>query len=146
MPTYEYRCDACDHQFEQFRGFSEPHPDECPRCFEPYGDDYQFHQAYANNRPLALVRGNPTTFGQQAEINAKRAGKEQLAIMTEIAKPENRKKKTLKVPDGASIVDTKPAPTPWFRDGSVPGVPKLDKPLNLNKIPNVDKYIQTGNK
>jgi putative FmdB family regulatory protein len=35
MPIYEYRCDACGHQFERLvRPTSEPSPDtaDCPAC------------------------------------------------------------------------------------------------------------------
>ncbi len=32
MPTYEYACDSCGHQFEQFQSFSESALTECPQC------------------------------------------------------------------------------------------------------------------
>jgi putative FmdB family regulatory protein len=32
MPVYEYRCEACEEQFELMRKFSDPKLDECPRC------------------------------------------------------------------------------------------------------------------
>ena len=32
MPTYEYQCDACDHQFEEFQSFSEEPLKKCPKC------------------------------------------------------------------------------------------------------------------
>jgi putative FmdB family regulatory protein len=32
MPTYDYRCDNCDHQFEEFQSFSEPVLTKCPQC------------------------------------------------------------------------------------------------------------------
>src|SRR5450631_3213754 len=32
MPVYEYRCNACNIQFELRQKFSDPPADRCPRC------------------------------------------------------------------------------------------------------------------
>jgi putative FmdB family regulatory protein len=32
MPVYEYRCDACNIQFERRQKFSDPPADRCPKC------------------------------------------------------------------------------------------------------------------
>ena len=32
MPTYDYRCLACGHEFEQFQRMSEERLQECPEC------------------------------------------------------------------------------------------------------------------
>lgn len=32
MPTYDYKCLACDTQFEKFQGITAPAIDECPEC------------------------------------------------------------------------------------------------------------------
>ncbi len=32
MPTYEYACTECGHQFEAFQSFSEDALTECPEC------------------------------------------------------------------------------------------------------------------
>ena len=32
MPTYEYACSACGHEFEAFQSFSEDALTECPEC------------------------------------------------------------------------------------------------------------------
>jgi putative FmdB family regulatory protein len=32
MPTYEYRCDACEHNFDEFQSFSEAPLKKCPKC------------------------------------------------------------------------------------------------------------------
>lgn len=32
MPTYDYECDACNHQFELFQSISEPVKRKCPEC------------------------------------------------------------------------------------------------------------------
>lgn len=32
MPTYQYACTACDHEFEVFQSFTEDSLTECPEC------------------------------------------------------------------------------------------------------------------
>jgi putative FmdB family regulatory protein len=32
MPTYDYQCDACEHEFELFQSISEPVKRKCPEC------------------------------------------------------------------------------------------------------------------
>ena len=32
MPTYEYACNACGHEFEAFQSFSEAALSQCPEC------------------------------------------------------------------------------------------------------------------
>src|SRR4051812_8902342 len=32
MPTYDYECDACGHEFELFQSISEPVQKKCPQC------------------------------------------------------------------------------------------------------------------
>ena len=32
MPTYDYRCDACDHGFEEFQSMTEEPLKKCPEC------------------------------------------------------------------------------------------------------------------
>ncbi|MBC8523127.1 zinc ribbon domain-containing protein [PVC group bacterium] len=32
MPTYDYRCDACGHEFELFQQMSAPVKKKCPQC------------------------------------------------------------------------------------------------------------------
>jgi putative FmdB family regulatory protein len=35
MPTYEYHCDACEHNFDEFQSMSEPPLKKCPQCGKP---------------------------------------------------------------------------------------------------------------
>lgn len=32
MPTYDYQCNACDHEFELFQSISDPVKRKCPEC------------------------------------------------------------------------------------------------------------------
>jgi putative FmdB family regulatory protein len=35
MPTYEYHCDACEHNFDEFQSMSEAPLKKCPECGKP---------------------------------------------------------------------------------------------------------------
>jgi putative FmdB family regulatory protein len=35
MPTYDYECDACGHEFELFQSITEPVKRKCPECSKP---------------------------------------------------------------------------------------------------------------
>lgn len=35
MPTYDYECDACGHEFELFQGITEAVMRKCPECGKP---------------------------------------------------------------------------------------------------------------
>lgn len=35
MPTYDYECDACGHEFELFQSISDPVKRKCPECGKP---------------------------------------------------------------------------------------------------------------
>ena len=35
MPTYDYLCDACGHEFELFQSITEPLKRKCPECKKP---------------------------------------------------------------------------------------------------------------
>lgn len=35
MPTYEYKCKACSHQFEQFQSMKDAPLRKCPECGKP---------------------------------------------------------------------------------------------------------------
>jgi putative FmdB family regulatory protein len=32
MPTYQYKCPHCDHEFEEFQNITEAPIDKCPQC------------------------------------------------------------------------------------------------------------------
>jgi putative FmdB family regulatory protein len=32
MPTYEYRCEACSHEFEAFQSMKDARLTDCPKC------------------------------------------------------------------------------------------------------------------
>ncbi len=136
MPTFDFHCNTCEYDWEVWHGIHESHPDSCPECCRK-----TIRQVYG--APIVLAKGNPTTFGQQSELNERRLGKERVAKLKEkIRNPQ--KADTLKLPKGAKPFKGTDPKLPWWRDGSMKGLPKSEKPINLNKVKNVKKYIEQG--
>ena len=143
LPAYAYVCTACGHRHEDWRSIRSPQPIACPECGEPYGQGYR--QDFDACRVIGLVKGNPTTIGQLAEINSAKMGKEQLQLMAEADKAK-KIPFTGKLPEGAKVYEkTGNAPIPFWRDGSLGG-PVKEKPIDVSgKTPEqVQKYIHTG--
>jgi hypothetical protein len=113
---------------------SEPLPERCPNC--GIEDETVFHQVYSGEN-FVFCHQEPTTFGQQAEANAKRVGKEQMEKMAEEYKEANHKAKMQNLPAGAKpMKDKYKAEKPWWRD--------TDQPLDVSKIRDTKKYILEG--
>ena len=72
MPTYDYLCNECGCEFEQFHGFNEK-PSPCEDC------DSSNIQIVINQAPMGFVKGEPTTLGQLAESNTKNMGSYELS-------------------------------------------------------------------
>lgn len=138
MPNYQFACEKCGHGYTEFLFMYEDLPERCPECKAKPPD---FHQVYAGASPVGWVYGNPTTVGQQAEANAKRLGREQIQKIEEDYRNQSRTY-TGKLPEGAEVI-TDTGETPPWRDGSM-GLPKLDKPLNTKKLPDVKRYVESG--
>lgn len=140
MPFYCWTCDNCSYEAETYLDFSDELPKTCPEC----GADEAggFGQDYSRSNPVGIVYGfeNCKTFGQVSEYNHKRLGKELSQKMQEGARPRRSgmaKKLGLEQPELQ-------AETPWWRDGSVPGLKKMDRPLDLARVTDQDRYIRTG--
>jgi hypothetical protein len=57
-------------------------PTGCPNC-----ESGTLSQDFTEHRVIGLVKGSPTTVGQQAELNAARAGREQMEKMWRPTRP-----------------------------------------------------------
>jgi putative FmdB family regulatory protein len=126
MPTYEFECEKCGFNLEEFFMMYEPKPEICQKCG---AGKPTFHQVFSGSNPVCRTN-EPRTFGQQAEKNAKELGKEQLQKMAEQCVPAELKKRKVE--------------KPWWRDGSVEGCPEMDKPLDVTKIKDMKKYVEKG--
>ena len=139
MPCYQYHCSLCDSSFEDFRKVASKtykHPQTCPSCGKRKG----FSQVLG--LPIGIHGGEPTCVGQVAERNMKGVSQERHEQLLNAGRDDTW---TGVVPEGATVMPTKPkAPIPWWRNGQVAGLKKMEKPLDLSKIKDVTKYIETG--
>ena len=137
MPTYQFICESCGELEEFTQSIHDDLPTACPSCGE--AESSQFHQIY-DGENFVFCRGEPTTVGQQAEVNAKRVGKEQMAQMAEQYDVSSRKgRETMKLPKGAKrLKEGTKYKRPWWRD--------TDKPLDVTKIRDTKKFILEGKK
>jgi len=138
MPVYEYACEKCGHAHDEFQPIAAQPLTKCPRCGAKKGYGRKF------SVPNAIVRGveSARTFGQAAEENARRLGKAGMdaEVAADKARVSNYKGK---LPKGAEVNTTGTGATPPWRDGSM-GAGKLDKPLDVAKLKNPKRYIETG--
>ncbi len=65
MPTYEYACGSCDHEFEVFQTFAEKSLTECPECknglrkvFSAVGVVFKGAGFYKNDSTKKAVKKN----------------------------------------------------------------------------------------
>ena len=136
MPTYNFVCETCESQWELTQSINDQLPDTCPQCGGTE-EDGVFHQIYSGEN-FCFCRQEPTTVGQQAEINARRVGKEQIELMAEKSKPANHKGEfSRKFKGGTKTTERYKASRPWWR-------PHSDKPLDVKKLKDPTKYILTG--
>lgn len=136
MPTFEYRCKKCLEDTEQFYNtYNVKHPTKCKSC----GGKLE----RLCSLPVLSIKGQSrvNTVGQLAEQNSRKLGKEQIQLLEEerLARPEF----SGKLPEGATPVKRETAELPFWRNGE-DGAKKSDKPLDLAKVKDVQKYIKTG--
>jgi len=116
MPVYEYECKKCEHSFEINQSMEDKPKKKCPSCGK-----FQLYKILSE--PTIIVRQTPTTLGQLAAQNSKRAGK----IKTE--KREEQKQKS------------KPQ-EPWYTANASASRKEIQKMTREQKA----QYIKKGKK
>lgn len=122
MSLYDVKCEACGHtqvDFEQ--SITVGFPTKCPACRRK-----KLVRDYSRPCELVIQDGTPKTVGQAAERNQKAWGKELSDI------------KAQKI-IGEKEFARRTAPPPFWRKNS-------KKPLDLSKVKDATRYIQTGKK
>jgi putative FmdB family regulatory protein len=72
MPTYDFECEPCAYYTEIFQKVDDPSILECPVCGE-----HTLKKVFIS-APIGMVRGEPTTVGQQADRNTQKMGRYEL--------------------------------------------------------------------
>lgn len=125
----EYFCLTCEHRWEIETEFAKPPktPKKCPVCKKK-----TVGQQFTTFGVVNFLE-SARNFEHASDINKKRLGKEQLQLMEDADPIISKKKQRAKN-------------LPWWQDGSVEGLPRDEKPLDLSTIKDVKKYIETGEK
>ncbi len=132
MPTYEYRCEKCGHEFEEFQSITAKPIKKCPKCGKPavkrlisagvgiifrgsgfYETDYRSDQ-YKQAAKKESEAGKPETTATDAKADGKAGAK---SDATPDAKPDSKsgeKTESKTPPPTASTpaVEKKSAPAP----------------------------------
>lgn len=116
---YQYQCQNCNHDFDTVQSIHDEALTKCPKCKRKKLQRV-IHSPYIINHT-----GEVKTIYHQAERNTKKLGKYELQ-----AKEQEANKNYHNMPK---------TQTPWWREGT-------KKPIDLKKIKNTKKYIETGDK
>ena len=99
MPTYDYKCNACGHTFDELQTFSEPSLTKCPKCKK-------------NKLERLFGGGGAIIFkgGGFCETDYRRAGETAEKGEGDAAKTETKDTKA-ETPAAAASTDSAPAKT-----------------------------------
>ena len=139
MPTYEFSCQSCGHEHELVQSITLPLPERCPAC-----GSVAYGQVYTGGM-FCSCKQDPTTVGQQAEINERREGRTRMQELVGRKKEVREQKAKARA---EKLRKTGGTPIPLSGEDGIPfwraGLPDESKPLNLNRVKDTKKYIETG--
>jgi putative FmdB family regulatory protein len=145
MPLYAMLCRSCNHAFEAWCPIQDGPPTFCPECGTKEGEGFSQDWSASCVNYVDRFESGIKTVGQQAEYNARKAGKEKVeAIFAEEKASRKSPSPFENLPGVKSVGKEGKAKLPWWRDGSVPGLPRKDKPVDLRRVPDKEKYIREG--
>ena len=86
MPTYEYKCGACDHGFEIVQSMKDKAKRKCPECGK-----HKLKRVFGT--PFVFVKGEPQTIGHWADRNTEKMGRYELGDKLGQREEANKKSK-----------------------------------------------------
>jgi len=132
MVSYDFACKKCELVYEVNQSIKDDLPTKCEFC--NCSNPEQFFQIIGC--PTFFVKQDPTTVHWQADRNTQRIGKAELSERAERKKEAIRKaREEMAEKVGGKAIRSTNGPKPAWRE-------KLD----LGKISNIRKYIETGQK
>ena len=121
MPTYEYKCGACDHGFEIVQSMKDKAKRKCPECGK-----HKLKRVFGT--PFVFVKGEPQTIGHWADRNTKKMGTYELGDKLGQREEANKKAKGDK--------------KPWYTENTSATKKEIKKMTPEEKI----NYIKKGTK
>ncbi len=119
MPTYDFECEPCAYHIEIFQRHDAPQTHKCPIC------EQQTLSKIFINAPGIIIRGEPTTVGQQADRNTSKMGKYELEskrLNDTVNSELNNKQKSARERHRAIVSMTPEQQTHWVKTGERPSV------------------------
>lgn len=136
MPVYQYKCDACDHGFEQYQTLKEDTLRRCPKCRK-----YKLYRVIC--APMLVQNGEPKTLGMLAERNASKMSDEE---KRRISKEQETKRDEVlykRLPKGMRrLKKPKNCCVPDYKKGQTVSTREIMKMTEAQK----KKFIETGRK
>lgn len=131
MPVYPYKCENCNHEFDEIQRVAEGPLKKCPIC-----NKNKLHRVIT--APILTITDEPKSLGMLAEKNARRMSDDQKKALAE----EYKTKKTInRIPD-------KELPGKRMESADAPPADsnrtKTNREVSKLKGKDVEKYIMTG--
>lgn len=128
MPTYEYKCNECQHHLEIKQSFSDAPLVDCPKCKLPE------LERIISGGLASFISKDPTTIGQLAERNTAKMGHYELQEKRQFQKESEEHSKAQALHESG----VKERPTPFYGKADHKKIASLDTPEK------VQKYILEG--
>lgn len=147
MPIYPMKCKQCQYAAEVYRSIIQGPPESCPECGADESAGFTQKWEELNTGTWVYGEDRITTVGQQAEHNERKAGKEQTQKVFANSKTVKEEACPWGQIPGTKLGKPVEGKKPWWRDGSVDGLPAKDKPVDVSKLGSqekIDKYIMEG--
>jgi hypothetical protein len=157
MPLYLYQNKNGD-TFEFIQGINEKpynkHPETNEKIFRVIGMCQHIKKLESVNTD----KGNPDSFNRVVMKNTlgslidKNSARTDWVAEQEAKREESEEKRLKELEETTGIKAIKPSDKktkgkiPWWRDGSVRGTKKSEKPVDLSNVKDISKYIVSGDK
>tara|TARA_R110000824_G_scaffold162282_3_gene337920 strand:- start:8315 stop:8689 length:375 start_codon:yes stop_codon:yes gene_type:complete len=124
MPTYQYKCNNCDHAFEIVQSMKDKKKRKCPEC-------NKLKLKRLIGTPMVFIKGEPSTVGHWAERNTQNMGRYELGDKTGQQKEANDKAKKQTAQE-----------KPWYSKHQTASTSEVSKMSESEKT----RYIRDGKK
>ncbi len=124
MPTYEYRCGACGHEFEEFQSMTAPRLKKCPACKKPA------LERLIGTGAAVVFKGSGFYQTDYRSESYREAAKKDAEPVKSESKPDSKadcKPDTKSDSSTASTPESKPEPKAGTKPAKVAGAKKKSK-------------------
>jgi putative FmdB family regulatory protein len=105
MPTYDYECDACGHEFELFQGINDPVQRKCPDCGK-----LKLRRLFGTGAAVVFKGSGFYTTDYRSDSYKKAAEKDKKSSEGGSEKSKSKDDKSAKKTSDSSSSDSKSAP------------------------------------